>query len=104
MSVSFSALLSLFVEGYEVVGCFVGEVAFGKFSWMFGILVVILISLLGLGLVGFPKGLVRLLLGLLQSGALPLGFGVKLGLVRGKYLPAGLLQKLLMFPPRRLVP
>ena len=32
----------------------------------------------------------RLLLGLLSVGALPLGFQVKLRLIRGKYLPAGL--------------
>ena len=38
-------------------------------------------------------------------GALPLGFGVKLGLARGKYLPAGsMLPKPLMSPPRLLVP
>ena len=37
----------------------------------------------------FPKGLVRLLSGSAAVGALPLGFQVKLGLVRGKYLPAG---------------
>ena len=36
------------------------------------------------------KGLVRLLSGVASVGALPLGFQVKLGLVRGKYLPAGL--------------
>ena len=50
---------------------------------MSGILVVILISL-GLGL--FQRGLV----GVAAVGALPLGFQVKLGLVRGKNFPAGL--------------
>ena len=61
----------------------------------------------GLGLVRFPIGLKMLRLVLLRLvpcllgfseatfgialvGALPLGFQVKLGLVRGKYLPAGL--------------
>ena len=47
----------------------------------------------GLGLVRFPKGYVKLLwatFGVAAVGALPLGFQVKLGLVRGKYLPAGL--------------
>ena len=57
---------------------------------MSGILVVILILPGGLVLVRFPMELVRLLLVLLPVGALPLGFQVELGLVRGEYLPAGL--------------
>ena len=43
-----------------------------------------------LGLVLFPKEFVMLLLVLLWWVPLPLGFQVKLGLVRGKYIPAGL--------------
>ena len=43
--------------------------------------------------------------GVTAVGALPLGFLAKLGLVRGKYLPAGLhAAKLLMSPRRPLVP
>ena len=58
---------------------------------MSGIWVVILISLFVLGLVLFPAGLVRLLsVGVAAVGALPLGFQVKLGMVRGKHLPARL--------------
>ena len=70
-------------EGHEALGHF-------WFSWMFGTLVVILILPGGLVLVLFLKELVRPLWRLLPVGALPLGFHVKLGLVRGKYLPAGL--------------
>ena len=45
---------------------FLGVGAFGRFSWMSGILVVILMSLEGLGLELFPKEFVKLLSGLLQ--------------------------------------
>ena len=62
----------------------------GKFSWMSGILAVISTSLFELGLVRFLTGFVKLLFGVASVGALPLGFQVKLGLVRGKYLLAGL--------------
>ena len=41
--------------------------------------------------------------GVASVGALPLGFQVKLGLVRGIYLLASMLQRLLMSPPRQLV-
>ena len=47
-------------------------------------------SLIVLELVLFPIELVRLLLELLRLVHYFLGFQVKLGLVRGKYLPAGL--------------
>ena len=57
---------------------------------MLEIWVAILISLIVLELVPFLVELVRLLLGLLRLGALPFGFQVKLGLIRGKFLPAGL--------------
>ena len=68
-----------------------GVVAFGRFSWMSGILVVILISLGGLVLELFPKELVSAIrLGFLPLVLYLLGFHVHLGLVRGKYLPAGL--------------
>ena len=67
-----------------------GGGGFGKFSWMSGILVVILISLGGLGLELFPEVLVRLFMGSAAVGALPLGFQIRLGVVRGKYLPADL--------------
>ena len=56
---------------------------------MFGIWVGILILPEGPGLVLFPIGYGRLLLGVVAVGALPLGFQVKLGSVRGKYIPAG---------------
>ena len=69
---------------------FLGEVVFGRFSWTSGILVVILISPGGLGLELFPQRVGEDTLGVASFGALPLGFQVKLGLVRGKYLPAGL--------------
>ena len=51
---------------------------------------VILISLSELGLVRFSKRVREASFGVASVGALPLGFHVKLGLVRGKYLPAGL--------------
>ena len=51
---------------------------------------VILILLEGLGLVLFSKRVGEATVGVAAVGALPLGFQVKLGLVRGKYLPAGL--------------
>ena len=63
-------------------------VVFGKFNLTSGILVVVFVSLLELGLVRFRTGFVKPLSGGVSVGALPLGFGV--GLVRGKYLPAGL--------------
>ena len=63
-----------------------GDGGFGRYSWMSDIWEVILISLIVLELVLFPKGLV----GVAAVGALPLSFQVKLGLVRGRYLPAGL--------------
>ena len=44
-----------------------------------------------LGQVRFShRGLLRATVGVASVGALPLGFLVKLGLVHGKYLPAGL--------------
>ena len=44
-----------------------------------------------LGLELLPKGLVgEATVGVAAVGALPLGFQVKMGLIRGKYLPAGL--------------
>ena len=43
-----------------------------------------------LGLELFPRGLVQATVGVASVGAIPLGFQVKLELVRGKYLPAGL--------------
>ena len=49
-----------------------------------------MISLIVLVLVLFLVGLVRATVGVAAVGALPLGFRVKLGLVRGKFLPAGL--------------
>ena len=51
---------------------------------------VILTSLFELGLVRCLTGFVKLLFGVASVGALPLGFQIKLGLVHGKYLPAGL--------------
>ena len=68
---------------------YLGVAACGKFSWMLRILVVILISLGGLGLEHFPKGLARLFLGSLLWVLYLWGFQGKLWLVRGKYLPAG---------------
>ncbi len=50
---------------------------------------VILISLSELGLVRFPS-VGEATVGVASVGALLLGFQVKLGLVRGEYLPAGL--------------
>ena len=41
--------------------------------------------------------------GVASVGALPLGFQVKLGLVRGKYLLASMLLRHLMSPPRQLM-
>ena len=57
---------------------------------MSGIWEVILISLIVLELVLFLEGLVKATVGVAAVGALRLWFLVKLGLVRGKYLPAGL--------------
>ena len=51
---------------------------------------VILISLIVLVLVLFLVGVGEAIVGVAAVGALPLGFRVKLGLIRGKYLPAGL--------------
>ena len=51
---------------------------------------VILISLIVLELVLFLVGVGKATVGVAAVGALPFGFQVKLGLVRGKYLPAGL--------------
>ena len=51
---------------------------------------VFLTSLIVFELALFPIGLVGAIVGVAAVGALPLGFQVKLGLVRGKYLPAGL--------------
>ena len=56
---------------------------------MCGILEGTLISLIGPGRVPCFAGSVVLLL-VATVGALPLGFQVKLGLVRRKYIPAGL--------------
>ena len=64
--------------------------AFGRFSWMLAILVVILISQGGLGLGLFSKRVGEATVSVAAVGALLLGFQVKLGLVRGKYLLAGL--------------
>ena len=50
----------------------------------------ILISRIVLELVLFLVGVGEATVGVAAVGALPLGFRVKLGLVRGKYLPAGL--------------
>ena len=49
-----------------------------------------MISLIVLELVLFLVGVGKATVGVAAVGALPLGFRVKLGLVRGKYLPAGL--------------
>ena len=65
-------------------------VVFGKFSWMSGIWGDILTSFIVLGLV-----VSKATVGVAAVGALPLGFQVKLGLVRGKFLPAGF-----CWPPR----
>ena len=59
-----------------------------RWKWVSGILVVILISLRGPGLV-LSLGGKNAAHGV-AVGALLLGFQVKLGLARGKYLPAGL--------------
>ena len=49
-----------------------------------------MISPIVLGLGTLSKRVGEATLGVAAVGALPLGFHVKLGLVRGKYLPAGL--------------
>ena len=57
---------------------------------MLGILVVILTLPFVLRAGTLSKRVADVTLGVAVVGALPLGFKVKLGLVRGKYLPAGL--------------
>ena len=51
---------------------------------------VILISLIVLVLVLFPSRVGKATVGVAAVGALPFGFQVKLGLVRGKYPPGWL--------------
>ena len=76
----------------------------GKFSWMSGIWVGILISLLELGLVRFPKGLVRLLSELLQLVLYLRVFRSSWGWsVVSINLLASMLLRHLMSPPRLLV-
>ena len=57
-------------------------VSFGKFSWMSGILVGTLILPRGLGAGTLSKRVGESTNGVAAVGALPLGFQVKLGIVR----------------------
>ena len=83
---------------------FLVMVVFGKCSWMSGIWVGILISLFELGLVLFPRGLVRLLSGLLQLVLYLWVFRSNWGwFVASIYLLASMQLTHLMSPPRLLV-
>ena len=62
----------------------------GRFSWMSGIWVGILTSPYRARAGTLSHRVGKATVGVASVGALPLGFQVKLGLVRGKYLPAGL--------------
>ena len=66
-----------------------GTVVFGRFSWLFGLGGHLDFTLRARAAT-LSKRVREATLGVASVGALPLGFQVKLGLVRGKYLPAGL--------------
>ena len=74
---------------------------FGKSSWILEILVVILILPGGLGAGTLSRRVEEATIGVAAVGALPLGFQVKLGVVRGvrKFLLVFMLLEHLMFLP-----
>ena len=77
-------------EGHEACGMFLEMVAFGRCSWMFMDLGGHLDFTLRARAGTLSKRVRDAALGVASVGALTLGFQVELGLVRGKYLPAGL--------------
>ena len=85
--------LDLVLGTLEVTGVLLPRLSGWVWSWIFGILVVILTLLEGEARARAGTLSLRVkeaTRGVAAVGALPLGFKVKLGPVRGKYLPVGL--------------